>query len=131
MKQLSRYLLQHKNVIFKLDTFYHTQKGGTRYKTETQTLKIALKSLLILQYEVNKLINMTLGERERDIIRLYYGLDKECLYWEDIGKRYKLIALSLNFYFRKCTFKVKFKSLCYKFIINSPDYQKLNFILNN
>ncbi|KAL7583177.1 hypothetical protein Lser_V15G43649 [Lactuca serriola] len=40
-----------------------------------------------LKYEVNKLINMTLGERERDIIRLYYGLDNECLYWEDIGKR--------------------------------------------
>ncbi|KAL4557179.1 hypothetical protein LXL04_035351 [Taraxacum kok-saghyz] len=40
-----------------------------------------------LKKEVNKLITMTLGEREREIIRLYYGLDKECLYWEDIGKR--------------------------------------------
>ncbi|KAI7744843.1 hypothetical protein M8C21_029838 [Ambrosia artemisiifolia] len=40
-----------------------------------------------LKDEVNKLINMTLGERERQIIRLYYGLDNECLTWEDIGKR--------------------------------------------
>lgn len=40
-----------------------------------------------LKDEVNKLITMTLGEREINIIRLYYGLDKECLYWEDIGKR--------------------------------------------
>ncbi|XP_061352547.1 RNA polymerase sigma factor sigA [Gastrolobium bilobum] len=40
-----------------------------------------------LKDEVNKLINVTLVERERDIIRLYYGLDKECLTWEDISKR--------------------------------------------
>lgn len=40
-----------------------------------------------LKDEVNKLINTTLGERERDIIRLYYGLDLECLTWEDISKR--------------------------------------------
>lgn len=40
-----------------------------------------------LKDEVNRLINVTLGERERDIIRLYYGLDKECLTWEDISKR--------------------------------------------
>ncbi|KAK9070312.1 hypothetical protein SSX86_010713 [Deinandra increscens subsp. villosa] len=40
-----------------------------------------------LKDEVNKLITMTLGERERCIIRLYYGLDNECLTWEDIGKR--------------------------------------------
>lgn len=40
-----------------------------------------------LQDEVNKLIIVTLGEREREIIRLYYGLDKECLTWEDISKR--------------------------------------------
>jgi RNA polymerase primary sigma factor len=40
-----------------------------------------------LQDEVNKLINMTLGEREREIIRLYHGLDDECLTWEDISKR--------------------------------------------
>ena len=40
-----------------------------------------------LQEEVNKLINMTLGEREREIIRLYHGLDNECLTWEDISKR--------------------------------------------
>ena len=39
------------------------------------------------QDEVNKLINMTLGDRERDIIGLYYGLDNECLTWEDISKR--------------------------------------------
>ncbi|KAF7835577.1 RNA polymerase sigma factor sigA isoform X1 [Senna tora] len=40
-----------------------------------------------LKDEVNKLINVTLGEREKEIIRLYYGLDKECLTWEEISKR--------------------------------------------
>ncbi|CAJ1934135.1 unnamed protein product [Sphenostylis stenocarpa] len=40
-----------------------------------------------LKDEVNKLMNVTLKEREREIIRLYYGLDKECLTWEDISKR--------------------------------------------
>lgn len=37
---------------------------------------------------MRKLISATLGDREREIIRLYYGLDKECLTWEDISKRY-------------------------------------------
>ncbi|KAK4480577.1 hypothetical protein RD792_013655 [Penstemon davidsonii] len=40
-----------------------------------------------LKDEVDKLINSTLRERERDIIRLYYGLDNECLTWEDISRR--------------------------------------------
>ncbi|KAE9593476.1 hypothetical protein Lal_00028682 [Lupinus albus] len=40
-----------------------------------------------LKDEVNKLINVTLVEREQEIIRFYYGLDKECLTWEDISKR--------------------------------------------
>eukprot|EP00262_Sarcandra_glabra_P017613 TRINITY_DN6072_c0_g2_i1.p1 TRINITY_DN6072_c0_g2~~TRINITY_DN6072_c0_g2_i1.p1 ORF type:complete len:509 (-),score=84.52 TRINITY_DN6072_c0_g2_i1:340-1866(-) len=40
-----------------------------------------------LKDEVNNLINTTLAERERDIIRLYYGLDKECHTWEDISRR--------------------------------------------
>ncbi|XVF42802.1 hypothetical protein PTKIN_Ptkin01aG0394400 [Pterospermum kingtungense] len=40
-----------------------------------------------LKDEVNRLITVTLGEREREIIRLYYGLDKESLTWEDISKR--------------------------------------------
>lgn len=40
-----------------------------------------------LKDEVNKLISTTLRERERDIIRLYYGLDSECLTWEDISRR--------------------------------------------
>ncbi|KAK6936484.1 RNA polymerase sigma-70 region 2, partial [Dillenia turbinata] len=40
-----------------------------------------------LKDEVNNLLFSTLGERERDIIRLYYGLDKECLTWEDISRR--------------------------------------------
>lgn len=40
-----------------------------------------------MQDEVSKLIDTTLGEREREIIRLYYGLDNECLTWEDISKR--------------------------------------------
>lgn len=43
--------------------------------------------MIHLQDEVNRLITVTLGDRERDIIRLYYGLDKECLTWEDISKR--------------------------------------------
>ncbi|KAF5735292.1 putative RNA polymerase sigma factor rpoD [Tripterygium wilfordii] len=41
----------------------------------------------LLKEEVNKLINSTLQERERDIIRLYHGLDDKCLTWEDISKR--------------------------------------------
>ncbi|XVE62363.1 hypothetical protein DITRI_Ditri06bG0112300 [Diplodiscus trichospermus] len=40
-----------------------------------------------LKDEVSRLITVTLGERERDIIRLYYGLDQESLTWEDISKR--------------------------------------------
>ncbi|XP_042506252.1 RNA polymerase sigma factor sigA [Macadamia integrifolia] len=40
-----------------------------------------------LKDEVNNLINLTLRERERNIIRLYYGMDKECLSWEDISRR--------------------------------------------
>lgn len=43
--------------------------------------------IIYLQDEVNKLINSTLREREKEIIRLYYGLDNECLTWEDISKR--------------------------------------------
>ncbi|GFY83973.1 sigma factor A [Actinidia rufa] len=38
--------------------------------------------------EVNKLISTTLRERERDIVRLYYGLDNECLTWEDISRSF-------------------------------------------
>ncbi|KAH7511486.1 hypothetical protein ACOSP7_014203 [Xanthoceras sorbifolium] len=37
--------------------------------------------------EVNRLITVTLGEREREIIRLYYGLDKKFPTWDDISKR--------------------------------------------
>ncbi|CAI8615939.1 unnamed protein product [Vicia faba] len=43
-----------------------------------------------LKEEVNGLINATLVEREREIVCLYYGLNKECkecLSWEDISKR--------------------------------------------
>ncbi|GMI88771.1 RNApolymerase sigma subunit 2, sigma factor A, RNA POLYMERASE SIGMA SUBUNIT 1 [Hibiscus trionum] len=40
-----------------------------------------------LKDEVNRLIDITLGEREREIIRLYHGLGKESLTWEDISKR--------------------------------------------
>ncbi|CAN4099168.1 unnamed protein product [Withania somnifera] len=40
-----------------------------------------------LKNEVDNLISSTLRERERDIIRLYYGLDNECLTWEDISRR--------------------------------------------
>ncbi|CAI0395209.1 unnamed protein product [Linum tenue] len=42
---------------------------------------------LALKDEVNKLIDLSLQEREREIIRLYYGLDTKCLTWEDISKR--------------------------------------------
>jgi len=47
-----------------------------------------MRLMIKLQEEVSKLISATLGEREKEIIRLYYGLDKECLTWEDISKRY-------------------------------------------
>ncbi|KAF8044438.1 hypothetical protein BT93_A2431 [Corymbia citriodora subsp. variegata] len=40
-----------------------------------------------LKDEVNKLMSVTLSKREREIIRLYYGLDNKCLTWEDISKR--------------------------------------------
>ncbi|MBA0797069.1 hypothetical protein Gohar_007792 [Gossypium harknessii] len=40
-----------------------------------------------LKDEVNRLIGITLGEREREIIKLYHGLGKESLTWEDISKR--------------------------------------------
>ncbi|GFP84910.1 RNA polymerase sigma factor siga [Phtheirospermum japonicum] len=40
-----------------------------------------------LKDEVDKLITLTLREREREIIRLYYGLDNESLTWEDISRR--------------------------------------------
>lgn len=55
--------------------------------SESQTHDLPLTMLIYLQDEVNKLINLMLGEREREIIRLYYGLDNECLTWEDISKR--------------------------------------------
>nr|XP_009629626.1 RNA polymerase sigma factor sigA-like isoform X2 [Nicotiana tomentosiformis] len=41
----------------------------------------------MLKDEVNNLISSTLREREREIVRLYYGLDNECLTWEDISRR--------------------------------------------
>ncbi|CAL5428228.1 unnamed protein product [Camellia sinensis] len=44
-------------------------------------------ALKLVRDEVNKLISTTLRERERVIIRLYYGLDSECLTWEDISRR--------------------------------------------
>ncbi|XP_042472680.1 RNA polymerase sigma factor sigA-like [Zingiber officinale] len=40
-----------------------------------------------LKDEVNKLLNTTLSKRERDIIRLYHGIDSECHTWEEIGKQ--------------------------------------------
>lgn len=43
-----------------------------------------------LKDEVNKLLCATLGERERDIIRLYYGIDSECHTWEDISRQFGL-----------------------------------------
>ncbi|XP_020244786.1 RNA polymerase sigma factor sigA [Asparagus officinalis] len=43
-----------------------------------------------LKDEVNKLLCATLGEREREIIRLYYGIDNECHTWEDISRQFGL-----------------------------------------
>ncbi|WOL05501.1 hypothetical protein Cni_G14230 [Canna indica] len=40
--------------------------------------------------EVKKLLCTTLSKRERDIIRLYHGIDNECHTWEDIGKQFGL-----------------------------------------
>ncbi|KAD2392881.1 hypothetical protein E3N88_39858 [Mikania micrantha] len=41
----------------------------------------------MLKFEVNKLMTTTLREREREIIRLYYGLNNEFFTWEDISRR--------------------------------------------
>lgn len=43
--------------------------------------------LLFLQHEVSNLIDTALREREKEIIRLYYGLEDESLTWEEISKR--------------------------------------------
>ncbi|KAK3122812.1 hypothetical protein QOZ80_8AG0618650 [Eleusine coracana subsp. coracana] len=43
-----------------------------------------------LKEEVNTLINSTLNERERDIIRLYHGIGKQCHTWEDISRQFGL-----------------------------------------
>lgn len=56
-------------------------------RTPRVVKKINCASDIYLQEEVSKLINMMLGEREREIIQLYYGLENECLTWEDISKR--------------------------------------------
>lgn len=40
-----------------------------------------------LKHDVNNLIDTTLRERERVIIRHYYGLNDESLTWEEISKR--------------------------------------------
>jgi len=43
-----------------------------------------------LKEEVNKLLNSNLTERERDIIRLYHGIGKQCHTWEDISRQFGL-----------------------------------------
>ncbi|KAG2581813.1 RNA polymerase sigma factor sigA-like [Panicum virgatum] len=43
-----------------------------------------------LKEEVTNLINSTLNERERDIIRLYHGIGKQCHTWEDISRQFGL-----------------------------------------
>ncbi|KAJ1267440.1 hypothetical protein BS78_07G056000 [Paspalum vaginatum] len=43
-----------------------------------------------LKEEVNNLIDSTLNERERDIIRLYHGIGKQCHTWEDISRQFGL-----------------------------------------
>ncbi|KAI8565310.1 hypothetical protein RHMOL_Rhmol03G0249200 [Rhododendron molle] len=49
-----------------------------------------------LKDEVKKILNTKLGERERYIIRLYYGMDGECLTWEDISSRWVLLKLTIR-----------------------------------
>nr|GFB68512.1 RNA polymerase sigma factor sigA-like [Tanacetum cinerariifolium] len=46
-----------------------------------------------LKAEVRNLIKTTLGQREREIIYLYYGLDNEYLTWEDISRSTKWTTL--------------------------------------
>ncbi|CAL5008232.1 unnamed protein product [Urochloa decumbens] len=43
-----------------------------------------------LKDEVNNLINSTLNQREKDIIRLYHGIGKQCHTWEDISRQFGL-----------------------------------------
>ncbi|CAA7406459.1 unnamed protein product [Spirodela intermedia] len=43
-----------------------------------------------LKEEVNKLLCATLSQRERDIVRLYYGLEKDSQTWEDISRQFGL-----------------------------------------
>ncbi|PWZ25537.1 hypothetical protein Zm00014a_003066 [Zea mays] len=45
---------------------------------------------MYLKEEVNNLINSNLNERERDIIRLYHGIGKQCHTWEDISRQFGL-----------------------------------------
>ncbi|KAH7668814.1 Sigma3 and sigma4 domains of RNA polymerase sigma factors protein [Dioscorea alata] len=45
--------------------------------------------------EVNKLLHSVLGERERDIIGLYYGLSTECHTWEDISRKERVRQVGL------------------------------------
>ncbi|GJX24021.1 RNA polymerase sigma factor sigA-like protein [Tanacetum coccineum] len=47
-------------------------------------ITMGLQEKHIEKDEVNNLMTTTLREREREIIRLYYGLDNEFLTWEDI-----------------------------------------------
>nr|AKC88625.1 sigma factor [Erodium gruinum] len=39
-----------------------------------------------LKEEINKVLNIALGEREKEIITLYYGLQGQSLTWEEISK---------------------------------------------
>ncbi|XP_078438172.1 RNA polymerase sigma factor sigA-like [Wolffia australiana] len=43
-----------------------------------------------LQAEVNELLCAALSQRERDIVRLYYGLERESLTWEAISRQFGL-----------------------------------------
>nr|AKC88627.1 sigma factor [Erodium trifolium] len=43
-----------------------------------------------LKDEINKVLNIALGEREKEIITLYYGLQGQSLSWEEISKRFGL-----------------------------------------
>lgn len=67
--------------------FYTTGSNIMNILSETSINDVLPK----LQEEVRNLIKMTLGEREREIINLYYGLDNEYLIWEDISRRYELL----------------------------------------
>lgn len=79
----------------------------------------ALYWTIVLQDEVRNLIKMTLGEREREIIYLYYGLDNEYLTWEDISRRYNK-STTIQ-YLHSIHIPVKICKKCMSWTVNTCD----------